>query len=721
MKYRSICGAAALLFCIGADYVIAAEAQGTKAPGTKAQGTKAVPGKVGTEPRSTAILPPVSVTATRNPITVFEYPGMVSVIDRSQIELYQPSSPDDFLKWVPNVEFTGGPRRTGELPSIRGFSGPDLVVLIDGARQNFASAHDGRFSLDPSLVRQAEVVRGPASALYGSGGAGGVFEFRTVRARDLLAPGKQTGISAATGFRHGNREKFGTLTGYGVTGNGMDLVGSITKRNSGSIELGNGTELDRTDDDIISGLAKIGFSVRQHHQIEASFQRFENDAVEPNNAQGVGGLDQVDKEIRSDTSRLTYGFHDPDNALIDFDAIVYFTASQADELRLDARGEGPVGELLRRDVDTTGARLDNRSQFSFTENMGVTLTYGGEAYRDEQKGAAGAGLRDGVPNAKTEFTALFTQAEFRWRKPLGFVPGNLLLIPGMRYDQFDSSSSLAAGSSDEELSPRIGLSYLPWDWSLLFVNYASAFRAPSINELYITGVHFRIPVGPGVINRFVPNPQLKPQNTETFEIGAGVEFDGLFTPDGTIRAKGSYFRTEGKDFIDLAVVQPALFRACNPFIRGNCDGRTTASNVRDARLNGRELEVSYENSRVRFALGYSSVNGEDTITGRKLGVLTPDQITLDTTIPVPPLQSLVGWRLLAANQFDKVNSPADIRDGYAVHDIFFAWRPRHHRLAGLQADLGIDNIFDKSYTRVFTSANEAGRSYNASLRYALQW
>ena len=85
----------------------------------------------------------VTITATRNPVKTFEYPGMVSVIDGEEILRRQASTPDDLLQFVPNVEFTGGPRRTGEVPSIRGFSGADVIVTFDGARQNFGSAHDG--------------------------------------------------------------------------------------------------------------------------------------------------------------------------------------------------------------------------------------------------------------------------------------------------------------------------------------------------------------------------------------------------------------------------------------------------------------------------------------------------------------------------------------------------------------------------------------------------
>ena len=56
------------------------------------------------------ILPSVSITATKNPIEAFEYPGMVSVIDRRSGEGTLASSPDDMMRYLPGVDFSGGPR-----------------------------------------------------------------------------------------------------------------------------------------------------------------------------------------------------------------------------------------------------------------------------------------------------------------------------------------------------------------------------------------------------------------------------------------------------------------------------------------------------------------------------------------------------------------------------------------------------------------------------------
>lgn len=668
-----------------------------------------------------AILPAVSAIATRTPMEVFDYPGMVSVVDREQIDLLQPASPDDVLRFVPNVEFVGGPRRTGEVPTIRGFSGPDVVVLVDATRQNFGSAHDGRLFIDPSLLTSAEVLRGPASALYGSGGTGGVIELRTLDAADLLEPGETVGATFGGGYQLVNNERMARTTIFGRPDDSLDILGSVVHRNSGSIDLGDGTSLENTSDDIVSGLVKGSYSPAPFHRIEASFQRFTNGAREPNNGQDPDASDIVDKDILADTYRLAYGYNDPVNRLLDLDVVVYRTEFEVDETRLDSNGGGPVGELLERDVDTTGIRLDNRSRVDLSDSVGVTFTYGGEAYVDEQDGAAGGAERDGVPDADAEFYGVFAQAELSIAEPLNVLPGELLIIPGLRYDYFHTDSAIDAANADDAVSPRIGVSYLPTDWLLLFANYAHAFRAPTFDELYLTGTHFFIPVGAGVTNSFVPNPDLKPQRTETVEFGAGVDFDDVLESGDRLMVKGTYFTIWGEDFIDLNVQQPALFVDCNPFVPGNCNGITFLDNVPDAKLWGSEVEASYENARVRLALGYSNINGENQDTGAYLGSLAPAQVTLDAGLKLPEFDSIVGWRVTAAAKFDKVDDEAEERDGYVTHDIYAAWQPGEGPLDGLRLDLGVDNVFDKSYARVFTDAKEAGINVKGQISYTLTW
>ena len=83
-----------------------------------------------------------------------------------------------------------------------------------GRGRTSGSGHDGRFFVDPSLLKEVEVLRGASSALYGSGGNGGVIEFRTVDAGDFLGPDETMGATVSAGYQSVNSERLGTFTAY---------------------------------------------------------------------------------------------------------------------------------------------------------------------------------------------------------------------------------------------------------------------------------------------------------------------------------------------------------------------------------------------------------------------------------------------------------------------------------------------------------------------------
>ena len=163
-------------------------------------------------------VPPVTITATRNPMAAFEYPGSVSVVGQDKIQTRIPSTVSDAMIGVPNVTFAGGPRRNGQSPIIRGFTAQDVIVLMDGTRQDLITGHDARFFLDPALLESVEVVRGATSALYGSGGLGGVMELRTKDASDFLEPGETFGVNTFIGGQSVDDEVSPGITMFGRVG-----------------------------------------------------------------------------------------------------------------------------------------------------------------------------------------------------------------------------------------------------------------------------------------------------------------------------------------------------------------------------------------------------------------------------------------------------------------------------------------------------------------------
>ena len=670
----------------------------------------------------------VTVYGTSNPIPVFEYPGQVSVVTRDEIERLIPSTPADLMKSVPGVEFSGGPRRTGMVPSIRGLSGDNVLILLDGARQSFSSGHDGRFFLEPDLIQTAEIVRGPASALYGSGAVGGVLAFETSDAADLLRDGETIGARLRAGYQSVNEEASATVTAYGVTG-ALDALASLSVRQSGDIGLGSGADLP-SDDEITSGLAKLGYQFTPALRGELSWQGFSNSAVEPNNGQGTGStgdplLDRdVEKSIDADTLRGQLTFN-PETDLIDARATVYRQVTNVDEY------DETIPRTTGREIETTGFSARNASRFDLG-GVATTLTIGGDWYEDTQTGTdtdTVTGIRGGVPNASAEFTGLFAQVEAELDQPLG-LPGQLILIPGIRYDEFESSSELnAETASREEISPRFAASYGPVNWFRLFASYAEGFRAPSVNELYLDGVHFSVPhptlFNPAtgsmvfVNNNFIPNANLKPETSETVEIGFGLDFQNLVAQGDRLQGKISWYESDVEDLINLGVdftYDPTCF--VGPTFFPCTAGTTYSDNVSSAELSGVELEAAYEAEAFYANLSFSSIEGTDLTTGEDLGTLTPDRLVVDLGWYTPDRDVRIGSRFRFAGDYERQDGSGAIveaREGYSVVDLYASWSPGF--ADSLRVDFGIENVFDEDYERVFEGVSEPARNFKIAASY----
>ena len=96
-------------------------------------------------------------------------------------------------------------------------------------------------------------------------------------------------------------------------------------------------------------------------------------------------------------------------------------------------------------------------------------------------------------------------------------------------------------------------------------------------------------------------------------------------------------------------------------------------------------------------------------------------MTFTGGVKVPEYDSLVGWRSTFAARFDKVDDESEERDAYDVHDIFFAWQPSDGFLQGVRVDLGVDNLFDADYERVFAGVPEQGINFKGLVSYTVKW
>ena len=138
----------------------------------------------------------VVVTATRQPITADEALASEDVIDRDEIARAGNASLVQLLAGRPGVQVSssGGPGANSSV-YIRGANSGHTLLLIDGVR--VGSATNGAPTLETiplELIERIEILRGPASALYGSDAIGGVIQVFTRKGREGFQPSVRAGI-----------------------------------------------------------------------------------------------------------------------------------------------------------------------------------------------------------------------------------------------------------------------------------------------------------------------------------------------------------------------------------------------------------------------------------------------------------------------------------------------------------------------------------------------
>ncbi|MEM8799203.1 MAG: TonB-dependent receptor [Pseudomonadota bacterium] len=676
----------------------------------------------------------MSIFATRNEIPAFDYPGQVTVIERERVLDFNPSALAEIFQAIPGVQFDSGPRRTGDAPTVRGLTGDGVLIFLDGARQSFVSGHDGRFFVDPELVKAVEVVRGPTSALYGSGALGGVIATRTITADDFLERGERFGYRLSSGFQSVNEEfRFGATGVYQSDDGLIDLVGHLTYRDSGDIELGSGDTLP-ADDEILSSLAKITLRPTQGLELFASYIRYGSDSTDPQNPQGVNiagpGNELVFRDVTNNTVQGGVRYAPANSNLIDLNVVGYFSENEVEEDEV----ENP--RLTDRTVQTFGVSVDNRSRFMLTPDIDITLTYGGDYYLDQQTGTDTEtvdGSRGGVPDAETEFFGAFIQAEIDFAS-LGPIPGTFSIIPGVRFDSFETDQPGGTFMIDEnEVSPKVGVAYKPVPQLLLFGNYAQGFRAPSFNEAFADGQHFAIPdltAPPGpfgprfVSNLFIENPDLEAETSDTYEVGIGVNFDSVVGEGDRLTAKASYYNSDVDNLIGLDVSTPAgcfspfaaQFAPCGT---GPAFGNFSQNiNIANATIEGFEVEFSYNAPWMYLRGNFTAIDGVDEDTGEFLeGVLTPNTLFLDGGLKWQSQGLRVGARVTVADDFTEVNDPLEVRDSFVFSDVYAVWQPPEGILNGLRLDLGVDNITDADFEIVNAGVSQPGRNFKLGVAW----
>ncbi|WP_145525574.1 TonB-dependent hemoglobin/transferrin/lactoferrin family receptor [Yersinia vastinensis] len=632
------------------------------------------------------------VTATGNERSSFEAPMMVTVVEASSPTSETATTAVDMLRKIPGLTVTGSGRVNGQDVTLRGYGKQGVLTLVDGIRQGTDTGHLNSTFLDPALVKRVEVVRGPSALLYGSGALGGVISYETVDAADLLSPGQNSGYrvysSAATGDH-----SFGLgASAFGRTDD-VDGVLSFGTRDIGNIRQSDGFSAPN-DETISNVLAKGTWRIDQAQSLSANLRYYNNSAIEPKNPQSSAASSTNVLTNRSTIQRdaqLSYNIKPLDQEWLNATAQVYYS-----EVQINARPQGAIGTIEEKRKQTTeGGKLENRTRL-FTDSFAShLLTYGTEAYKQEQ---TPGGATESFPQADIRFGSGWLQDEITLRD----LPVSILA--GTRYDNYRGSSDGYADVDADKWSSRGAVSIMPTDWLMLFGSYAQAFRAPTMGEMYNDSKHFSIPIAPGRVltNYWVPNPNLKPETNETQEYGFGLRFSNLLMADDDLQFKASYFDTNAKDYIDTKVNMAAM--------------TTTSVNIDRAKIWGWDATMSYQTSLFSWDLAYNRTRGKNQSTNAWLESINPDTVTSTLDVPVANSGFAVGWIATFADRSQPL-STGKRQAGYGLNDFYVSYKGQE-QFKGVTTTVVLGNAFDKEYYAP-QGVPQDGR--NAKLFVSYQW
>lgn len=439
------------------------------------------------------------VTATMTEKEIEKAPGSIEIISEQEILEMNAETLAEALEEASNllVVTAEGKQKAAR---IRGTESIHSLVLIDGRR--LTSGFKGLVDLEHipvDMIARIEVVRGPASALYGSDALGGVINIITKRPPEDLSMGV-TGQYGQRTYSDQHDERGRAFIGNSWGRFGFLLAGGLQEKDYYDRD---GVAPNDGDDISLRSLAgRFSFDINDAHGLLAGFEHiYKNDI-------GLRYQQQLDRKWDHVDERTNYFLQYNGNISPLFKLMLRANHSdQKNHTNLDPP-TSTVDEEEKSDLD----QLEGR----FTGIIGKHLLTFGTEYRDTGL-EEGSGIEHDVENL-----SFYAQDEYQIFDPL-------YLVFGVRLDDHSEFGS--------EWTPRTSLVYNMFDNLRLKASYGTGFRAPSISELFITSYRSQ---GKSI---YEPNPDLEPETSKSYEIGLEGEYKRF-------RGRIMAFKNEIEDLID---------------------------------------------------------------------------------------------------------------------------------------------------------------------------
>lgn len=597
---------------------------------------------------------------------------------------------------------------------LRGLDANRVLTTMDGIVipwfSDIVRGNSGNTTFDFEALSTLDIIQGSDSSLYGSGALGGVVALRTLNPEDLITGEKNWGSLIKSGY-HSVDNSWRVNQAFAIRNYNTFLLfqGSYVegheRKNMGTVEgYGERTRKNPAHYDRNNLLFKIHQYFNDNHRLGFAAERFGSSknthVLNASTRYAPGSVYEEDHRQRERLS-LSYDYNG-DAFLNAFHGQIYWQRQSNNNVMSGFRVRAPEGDYLRDNL-VRNSNYGLNAHALKTVNIGSgahTLKFATNILSSEfhhymlgkdnchlKENAQGCAFlpanRSESPDTKSYNLGLVFEDE------IALVNNHFRVTPGIRYDWYKHSPQRtpsyekALGSSEyppertvSRFSPKLRMEWDVRDQVTLYTQWAQAFRAPGVSELYLSYTKPSLYYVKG-------NPDLLPDFF--FQAEDGIR-DGNEKIGGSLNA----FSNRYKNFIDTIDKGPSgEFR----FARRHYINRSRV------RISGVEAKVNfalYSGIHSNLALSYSQ--GKDLDKNEYLN-------------SIPALKAIIGlgyaqkaWGtdvvLTLAAKRDKVVKESDYQKnpGYKVVDMSGWWKPFGER--GPVIRVGVYNLFNEKYWNV---------------------
>lgn len=566
------------------------------------------------------------VTATGIERQVFETPHAVSVLDDKTIDESGMAKTPDILSGIEGI-LMQKTNAGGGSPFLRGLTGKQVLILVDGIRLNNSyyrfGPHQYLNTIDANIIERIEVVRGPASVLYGSDALGGVINVITKRRSEFSRAQELDGLLQLQGQTADER----LSARLQVEGNrgALGFIGGVSAKQFGELRGGSSVGVQSpTGYDEVDGDLKLNYRWAPGSELILAHQ-FSRQYDVPKTSEVTLG-NKLKFNYEPQLRALTYLEYRATKlgAMDDLRFNLSYNRQQEGE-QIIARAAPNIETREFTDVRTVGLRADATSRIG----DGHVLSYGLDYYRDrfatrntraDLNSGASTAIAPGTPDG-----ARYSAAGAFLQDTLSFTP-HFEATLGARYSHFSANGSLTgtqlAFSGRRFTGSAHGLLRLNPHWNLVG-GIAQGYRAPNMEDFF----------GRVDFVSEIPNTALRAERSLNREIGLKYYSE----------------RTSGDIFVYAADYDDLIARV------DVAPGVKQRQNLRKAAIRGIETGVKHAFDRHwSAAANLSYARGEDRDSGQPLQ-------------RIPPLNGAVRLR------FERT-----AKDWYEIYSLFAA---KQHRLS----------------------------------------